>query len=270
MDANETKVSLGLREIFRYRDLFLILAYRDFRVRYAQTYLGFLWAFIQPLLTLLIFTLVFGKAAKVQTGDIPYPVFALVGMSAWAYFAYVMSQASTSVIGSQSMIKKIYFPRLVIPLSKAFVGLIDFAIALVFLTTVIIIYDYPVSGNIVLLPLFVVINAIAALAVGLSLSALTVRYRDFQHITPFLVQFGLYATPIAYPSQIVVDNVPEWLAILYYLNPMAGVVEGFRFAILGYGELNGLIYLSFGTVVVLFGYALFYFKRVERSMADIV
>ena len=270
VEANKKSLNLGLKELIQYKDLFLIMAYRDYRVRYAQTYLGFLWAFIQPALTLLIFTLVFGKAAKVDTGDIPYPVFAIVGMSAWSYFSYVMSQSGNSIIGAQGMIKKIYFPRLVIPLSKAVVGLIDFIIVMAFLIAIMISYGYPLSGNIYSLPLFFTINLISALAVGLWLSALTVRYRDFQHIIPFAVQFGLYVTPIAYPSRLLVERIPEWVTVLYYLNPMAGVVEGYRYAILGLPFSNQYALVSFLMVLLLFVSGLFYFKKVERVMADIV
>ncbi len=270
VESDKKGINLGLNELIVYKDLFLILAYRDFKVRYAQTYLGFFWAFIQPAMTLLIFTLVFGKAAKVDTGEIPYPVFAVVGMSAWAYFSYVMSQSGTSIIGAQNMIKKIYFPRLVIPMSKVLVGLIDFVIVLVFLVVMMMIYEVPFSGKIVFLPAFLVMNVISALGVGLWLSALTVRYRDFQHIIPFAVQFGLYATPIAYPSSLVIKSLPEWLVTLYYLNPMAGVVEGYRWSILGIGELNIYSFISFFMVFLFFVSSLIYFRKVEQVMADIV
>lgn len=270
VDASRSKVDLGLKELFRYKDLFLILAYRDYRVRYAQTFLGFIWAFVQPLFTLLIFTLVFGKAAKVDTGDIPYPVFAMVGMSAWSYFSFVMSQSGGSILGSQGMIKKIYFPRLVIPLGKAFVGLIDFAIVFVFMLILMFTYGFYPSFNIVFLPVFFLINLVCALSVGLLLSALTVRYRDFMHITPFLVQFGLYATPIAYPAELVVKNIPSWLGFIYFLNPMAGVVEGYRYCILGLGNINDLSIVSFIVIFLLFIFSLYYFRKVERIMADIV
>jgi len=270
VDASKSGIDLGLRELRNYKDLFLILAYRDYRVRYAQTFLGFIWAFLQPLFTLLIFTLVFGKAAKVDTGDIPYPVFAIVGMSAWTYFAFVMSQSGSSILSAQGMIKKIYFPRLVIPLGKALVGLIDFGIVFIFMIGVMFIYGLSPSPNIVLLPLFFLINVMCALSVGLLLSAITIRYRDFIHITPFLVQFGLYATPIAYPANLVVDNISPALGIIYFLNPMAGVVEGYRYCILGIGELHNLSVISFFVVGVLFIYSVYYFKKVEKIMADIV
>ena len=270
VDANKSTFSLNLKELFSYRDLFLILAYRDLRVRYAQTFLGLAWAILQPLFTLMIFTLVFGHFVKVQTGGVPYPVFALCGMVGWTYFSFVMNQSGNSIIGAQEMVKKIYFPRLVIPLSKAVVGLVDFCIAFVLLVMLILFYDVAVSINIIMLPVFVALTILCALAAGIWLSALSIRFRDFQHITPFLVQVGLYATPIAYPGDVVIRTLPEAGVILFYLNPMAGIVEGFRWSILGYGSLHSVSFISFAMVIVLFCSGLIYFKKVERVMADLV
>jgi lipopolysaccharide transport system permease protein len=270
VDANKNRFSLNLKELFNYRDLFIILAYRDLRVRYSQTFLGLAWAFLQPVMTLTIFTLVFGRFVKIDTGGIPYPVFALCGMAAWSYFSFVMNQAGTSIVGAQEMIKKIYFPRLVIPLSKAVVGIVDFCVALLLLAILLIAYQVNISADIIFLPLFIVLTIMASLAVGIWLSALTIRYRDFQHVTPFLVQIGLYVTPIAYPSETVIKSLPDWGAFLYYLNPMAGIVEGFRWSILGVGSPHPLFYLSFAVVFILFITGLLYFKKVEKIMADIV
>lgn len=270
VDSSNKKLKIGVSELLKYKDLFLILAYRDFRVRYAQTYLGFVWAFIQPAITLLIFTLVFGKAAKIDTGDIPYPVFAIVGMSAWSYFSFVMSQAGNSIVSASGMINKIYFPRLVIPLGKALVGLIDFVIVFIFLLVIMAIYNFTPSMNVVLLPLFFVANIISALAIGLWISSLNVRYRDFLHIIPFLVQFGLYVTPIAYPAKLLADRIPEWATIIYFLNPVAGIVEGFRYSILGTPFTNWYCLISFGVMLILFVTGLYYFKKTEKVMADIV
>jgi lipopolysaccharide transport system permease protein len=270
VDANKGSFSLNLKELFSYRDLFLILAWRDLRVRYAQTFLGFSWAIVQPVITLIIFTLVFGRFVKVDTGGIPYPVFALCGMVSWTYFAFVMGQSGNSIIGAQEMIKKIYFPRLVIPLSKAVVGLVDFLIAFFLLIVLLKYYRVPVSSNLVILPFFLLLTVLSSLSAGIWLSALSIRYRDFQHITPFLVQVGLYATPIAYPGEIVIDTLPDWGVFLFYLNPMAGIVEGFRWSILGQGSLHAVSYISYAVVVVLFFTGIMYFKRVERIMADIV
>ena len=210
VDANKGSFSLNLKELFSYRDLFLILAYRDLRVRYSQTFLGLTWAVLQPLFTLGIFTLVFGRFVKVDTGDVAYPVFALCGMVAWTYFSFVMNQSGNSIIGAQEMVKKIYFPRLVIPLSKAMVGLVDFLIAFILLIGLILYYDVSISPNIFLLPFFLLLTIISSLAIGIWLSALSIRFRDFQHVTPFLVQVGLYATPIAYPGEVVIHSLSRF------------------------------------------------------------
>lgn len=270
VDAERKGINLNLRELFQYKDLFVILAYRDLRVRYAQTFLGLLWAVLQPLATLIIFTVVFGKVAKVDTGGIPYPLFAVCGMAAWSYFSFVLNQSGNSIIGAQEMVKKIYFPRLVIPLSKAVVGFVDFIIAFIFIIILLIYYNVVPSINIIYLPIFILLTIISALAVGIWLSALTIRYRDFQHIVPFIVQFGLYATPVGYMAKDVVDNLPEWGTFLFYANPMAGIVEGFRWSILGGDAPTIYAYISFSAVLILFVSGLFYFKRVEKVMADIV
>jgi len=270
IDANHKGLRLNIRELLDYRDLFLILAYRDLKVRYAQTFLGLAWAVLQPLATLIIFTVVFGTVAKVDTGTIPYPLFAICGMAAWSYFSFVLNQSGNSIIGAQEMVKKIYFPRLIIPLSKAMVGFVDFAIALVFIIILLAYYGIVPSGNIIYLPFFIIMTIVSALAVGIWLSALTIRYRDFQHILPFFVQFGLYATPVGYPADAIINNLPTWAIYLFYANPMAGIVEGFRWSILG-GVAPGIYaWFSFAMVVILFISGLFYFKRIERVMADIV
>ncbi|MBC8110754.1 MAG: ABC transporter permease, partial [Verrucomicrobia bacterium] len=232
IDANKKRIGLNFRELYQYRDLFFILAYRDLRVRYAQTFLGLLWAVIQPLATLLIFTLVFGRVfqANELPQNVPYPLFALSGMAVWGYFSFVMSNAGNSVISSQGMIQKIYFPRLIIPLSKAVVGLADFTITLIFLLAVMLWFRFVPSGKLLFAPVFIIFTMIAALGVGIWLSALTIRFRDFQHIIPFMVQFGLYVTPVGYPASLIVGNekLPAFVKILYFCNPMAGIVEGFR------------------------------------------
>ncbi|HHZ64470.1 MAG TPA: ABC transporter permease [Flavobacteriales bacterium] len=261
---------LELKELLQYKDLFILLAYRDYRVRYAQTFLGFFWAFIQPFATLLIFTIVFGKAVKVDTGGIPYPLFAVCGMAAWTFFAFVLSNSGSSIVGAQGMIQKIYFPKLIIPLAKAIVGFVDFGIGFLFISILCIYYNFIPSSNIVFLPIFILITIFSALTIGIWLSALTIRFRDFQHIVPFLVQFGLYATPIAYPADLITNTLPKWASILYFLNPMAGVVEGFRWSILGGAPPSDYAYISYAMIFVLFTLGLFYFKKVEETMADIV
>lgn len=265
IDSSRSGLKLNLRELIDYRDLFWVLAWRDIKVRYAQTTLGLLWAVLQPLATLLIFTLIFGRAINVDTGSVPYPVYALSGMLAWSYFGFVLSQSGHSIIGAQEMVKKIYFPRLIIPLSKAVTGFVDFLVTLVFLIILMIFYHVPVSVNIIQIPVYFILNVVAALGVGIWLSSLTIRFRDFQHIIPFLVQVGLYATPIAYPVSII----PDKYQVIYHLNPMAGIVEGFRFCLLG-EPLAPYSWISFVVAIVLFLSSLFYFKMVEKIMADIV
>ncbi len=270
ISASDSNLRLNLRELFSYKDLFFVLAYRDLRVRYAQTFLGLLWALIQPLTTLIIISVVFGRFVKIDTGEIPYPVFAVTGIALWTYFSFVLSQSGSSIIGSQEMVKKIYFPRLVIPLSKAVVGFVDFGVAILLLIALFIYYEIIPSSNIVFLPLFIILTIVSSLAVGIWLSALTIRYRDFQYVVPFFVQFGLYVTPIAYPSEMVIENLPSWATFLYHLNPMAGIVEGFRWCLFG-GELaTGYFMISITFVFIIFIGGIYYFKKIERVMADIL
>lgn len=255
-----------LKDIWQYKDLLYILAWRDYKVRYAQTFLGFVWAFIQPLVTIGIFTLIFSRIAKVDTGDVPYPVFAQSGMVAWTYFAFLISQGGNSIIGAQAMVKKIYFPRLIVPLSKAVVGLVDFGISIVLLLVLGIYYKFTPSLNIVFLPFFIFLVILGGLGIGVWVSALTVRYRDFNHVVPFLVQIGMYAAPIAYSSALV----PEKYQLLYSLNPMVGVIEGMRWCIIG-GEVPGnMIYFSTSVLLLLFISGIMYFKKVDKVMADII
>ena len=270
IDANRSVFSLELKELFHYKDLFYTLAYRDFKVRYAQTFLGLAWGFIQPALTLLVFGLLFGKGLQIDTDGVPYILFAACGLAGWTYFSTVMGQAGNSIIGEQGMVQKIYFPRLVIPLSKAVVGLIDFGITLAIILVLMVVYQYPPSLNIVFLPVFILMAVISALGVGIWLSALTIRFRDFQQIVPFLVRFGMFFTPVAYPAEVVLGKLPDWAAIIYYLNPIAGVVEGFRWSVVGGNPPSGYSLVSFVVVIVLFITSLFYFKKVERTIADIV
>jgi len=270
IDASKSFWQLNLKELFDYKDLFYTLAYRDFRVKYAQTFLGFIWAFIQPVLTLLVFALLFSRGLQVDTQGVPYPLFAACGLAAWTYFATVMGQAGNSIIGAQSMVQKIYFPRLVIPLSKALVGLIDFGITLALILLLMAYYQFVPSHNIVFLPIFILAAIISALGVGIWLSALSIRFRDFQHIVPFLVRFGMFFTPVAYPSSIIVNRIPEWASVIYFLNPIAGIVEGFRWCIFGTNPPGILSFISLGVVLVLFVSSLFYFKKVEKTIADIV
>jgi len=269
IDSTKRNIFPNFRELYRYKDLFLTLSWRDFRVRYAQTSIGLLWAILQPLVTLLILSLVFGKFVGVKT-EVPHLLFTVAGMSIWTYFSYVMTNSGNSIISSQDMVKKIYFPRLIIPLSKAVVGFIDFGISLLILIGLMVFYQVMPSSNIWMAPVFIFVGVIAALGVGIWLSALSVRFRDFQYVVPFMVQIGLYITPIAYPAEFATQQLPSWAAKIYFLNPMAGVVQGFRWSLFG-GEAPGnLMWISVAMILIIFITGLFYFSKVEKSMADYV
>ena len=270
IDAKHRQLFPSFSELRRYKDLFLTLAWRDFRVRYAQTTIGFLWAFIQPAITLIILSLVFGRFAKVDTAPIPHIIFTACGLITWTYFAFVMTNSGKSIIESQGMIKKIYFPRLIIPLSKAVVGLIDMSVTVLILIGLMIYYQITPAGTVWLAPVFLFIGMIAALGVGIWLSALTIRFRDFQHIIPFMVQLGLFISPVAFPAEKVLKGSPDWAVSLYYLNPMAGVVQGFRWSIFGGEPPGNMMYISFGVIALIFITSLMYFKRVEDEIADYV
>jgi lipopolysaccharide transport system permease protein len=270
IDPNKSVFSLDLKELLSYKDLFYTLAYRDFKVKYAQTFLGFIWAFIQPFMTLIVFALVFSRGLQIDTGNVPYVLFAACGLAGWSYFSTVMGQAGGSIIGAQGMVQKIYFPRLIIPLSKAVVGLIDFLISLLIIFFLMFMYSYSPSANIIYLPFFILMAIVAALGAGIWLSALTIRYRDFQYVVPFLVRFGMFFTPVAYPASLLIKRIPDWAAVIYYLNPIAGVIDGFRWSILNSDPPNALSYISFCVVVILFTSSLFYFKKVEKKIADII
>ncbi|MCS6991426.1 MAG: ABC transporter permease [Chitinophagales bacterium] len=265
--ANRSGLRLNLPELLRYRDLLWLLAYRDYRVRYAQTFLGFAWAFVQPLLTMIVFILVFNKAAGVDTGDIPYPVFVMTGLWAWSYLSFVLTQGGQSLILSSHLITKVYFPRLLIPLAKSLVAFIDFSVTFVFLVVLMLVYQYAPSPNVITLPLWLLALIALSVSAGIWLSALTIRFRDIQHAIPFLVQIGLYFSPVAYHS----SRVPEQYHTLFYLNPLAAIIDGFRWAVLGtpLPEFPYLAY-SLAVIVLLLVSGLYYFKRTERIMADIL
>lgn len=267
IEAGRPRLALHLKEIFHYRDLLWMLAFRDYRVRYAQTALGFSWALIQPLLTLLILILVFNKAVKVDTGSIPYPIFAITGLWAWSYFAYVITQAGQSIVSSQALVTKIYFPRLIIPVSKGIVGFIDFIIVFLLLLLLMAWYRFVPGSNIIALPVLIVAVVLFSLATGIWFSALTIRFRDLQYVIPFLVQIGLYLSPVGYPS----SQIPSEYKSLYYLNPMAGIIDGFRWCLLNspLPETRFLIY-SGAIILLLFFSGIYYFQRTERVIADII
>jgi homopolymeric O-antigen transport system permease protein len=248
------------------RELLYFLVWRDLKVRYKQTVLGAAWAVIQPFLTMVIFAVVFGRLARLPSDGLPYPVFAYCALVPWSYFATALAQSSNSLVDQSRLITKVYFPRLLVPLASVVAGLADLAITIVVLLGMLLYYGIVPTIAVLTLPLFVVLAMLTALAVGLWLSALNVRYRDVRHTIPFLIQFWLFATPVAYSSSLV----PERWRTVYGLNPMAGVVEGFRWALLGRDPPGPMLLVSVVTVVAIATGGLFYFRRMERSFADIV
>jgi lipopolysaccharide transport system permease protein len=243
------------------------LTWRDVKVRYKQTALGAAWAIIQPLFMMLVFSLFFGRLAKIPSDGIPYPIFTFCALLPWQLFAHALTESSNSLVGNQNLITKVYFPRLVVPIAAVLGGLVDFAVAFAILLVMMFYYGIVPTWAIVTLPGFILLAVVTALGVGLWLSALNVKYRDVRYTITFLVQFWLFATPVAYPSSIV---PAKWRA-LYGLNPMAGVVEGFRWALLGKTEAPGaMLWVSVAVVIVILIGGLYYFRRMEQEFADIV
>jgi lipopolysaccharide transport system permease protein len=260
-------ISLRLNDVWQYRELLYFLTWRDVKVRYKQTALGATWAVIQPLFTMLVFSLFFGRLAKMPSDGLPYPVFAYAALVPWTFFANGLAQSADSLVGSANLLRKVYFPRLLIPMATVLAGLLDFIIAFVVLLGLMLWYQVLPTANIVWLPLFLLLALVTALGVGLWLSALNVLFRDVRYTVPFLVQFWLFATPIAYPSSLL----PEPWRIVYGLNPMAGVVEGFRWALLGTSNAPGpMVAVSACVAVALLVGGAYYFRRMETTFADMV
>ena len=260
-------VSLRLGELWEYRELLYFLTWREIKVRYKQTVLGAGWAIIQPLFTMLIFSLFFGRLAKVPSDRIPYPLFSLAGLVPWTFFANGLSQSATSLVANSNLISKVYFPRLAIPLAAVLSGTVDFAISFVLLLGMMAFYHYVPPLRCVYLPLFFLLAFVSALGVGLWLSALNVEYRDVRYTIPFLTQFWMFATPIVYPSSLLHG---PW-RIVYGLNPMVGVVEGFRWVLIGTDTAPGpmIAVSSIAAGLILVGGA-FYFCRMEKTFADVI
>jgi len=258
---------INVRELWAYRELLGLLAWRDVSVRYKQSLVGFGWAVIQPLMTMIIFTVIFGKFAKLPSDGLPYPIFTYCALLPWGYFARSLNDSSDSLVGSANLITKVYFPRMILPLSKVFAGLIDFAIAFTILWGMMFWYRIPPNAGIFLLPLFILLAMLTALGTGLWLTALNVKYRDVRFVVPFLTQLWMYASPVAYSTSLI----PEKWQWLYGLNPMVGVIEGFRWALLGKSAPNiEMMAVSFGIVLVVLAGGLFYFRKMEQTFADIV
>jgi homopolymeric O-antigen transport system permease protein len=256
-----------LRELWEFRELLFFFAWRDIKVRYRQTVMGVLWAIIQPFFTMVIFSLFFGRLANVPSDGVPYPVFSFAALVPWTFFANALSQASNSLVVNASMVKKIYFPRLALPIATVLAGVIDFALSFVVLLGIMLYYGLVPTINVIWLPFFALLALVASIGVSLWLSAMNVQFRDVRYTIPFLTQAWLFVTPIAYPSSLL----PEPWRIMYGLNPMAGVVEGFRWALLGTDTAPGkMIFVSALVAVTLFVSGAFYFRRMEQSFADVL
>jgi lipopolysaccharide transport system permease protein len=260
--------ALNLKELWVYRELIYFMTWKDLKVRYKQTLLGASWAILQPFLTMVVFSIFFGELAGVPSDGVPYPIFAFTALLPWTLFSKALSDASRSLVQSSHMITKVYFPRLILPLASVLAGVVDFFLAMLVLMGMMVFYQVAPTSAVWALPLFLLLALVTALGVGLWLSALNVLYRDIGYILPFLTQFWLFITPIAYPASMV----PEKWRILYALNPMTGVVEGFRWALLGTQQANSWMMLAVSTLiaVVVLVSGLFYFRRMERLFADMV
>ena len=258
-------VPINLGDLWRYRELVVFLAWRDISVRYKQTVLGAAWAIIQPFFTMLVFSVFFGSLGKIPSDGLPYPVFAFCALLPWQLFAYSLGESGNSLVANQNLITKVYFPRVVIPISATLGGLLDFVIAFMVLLGMMLFYHIQPTSAVWTLPFFVLLAVLTALGAGLWLSALNVEYRDVRYTIPFLTQFWMFITPIAYPSSIV----PEQWRTLYGINPMVGVVEGFRWALLGTGSPPGpLMAVSVLAALLMLVSGLYYFRRMERTFAD--
>jgi lipopolysaccharide transport system permease protein len=256
------------KDLWRYRELFYFLAWRDILVRYKQTAIGMAWALIRPFLTMVVFSIVFGQLAKLPSQGVPYPILVFTAMLPWQFFANSLSECSNSLITNSNLISKVYFPRLIVPTSAVVVSFVDFLVSGMILLGLMAWYNFVPSWRILTLPLFIGVAFAASIGVGLWLASLNVQYRDFRYIVPFIVQFGLYISPVGFSSSVV----PEKWRLLYSLNPIVGVIDGFRWAILGgesYLYLPGFV-LSLGLVALLFFSGIWYFRKMERKFADVI
>ena len=262
-------VSLRLRELWDYRELLYFMTTRDIKIRYKQASLGVAWAVLQPLMNMVVFTIFFGKLAKMASDGVPYFIWNFTALVAWFFFANSLNQTTNSVVGNANLVKKVYFPRLAIPIATVGSGLVDFAVSFVVLLVMMAIKGIVPTANVVFLPLLVLLALVTALGVGLWLTALNVQFRDVRFIVPFVTQFWMFATPVVYSSSLL-DKYPVWKT-LYGLNPMAGVVEGFRWALLGAKTQPGpIIVVSAASALVVLVSGAFYFRRMEKNFADIV
>lgn len=259
------------RDLWRYRDLFYFLAWRDLLVRYKQTVFGVLWAVLRPFLTMLIFVVIFSRVAGLPSDGVPYAILVLGGMLPWQFFASALSESSSSLVTNANLITKIYFPRIILPASSVIVAMVDFAITLGLLALVMAWHGYVPPARIILLPTFVALALVAAMGPGLIATALNVKYRDFRFVIPFVVQFGLYVSPVGFKSRIIEDKLGPAARLLYSLNPMVGVIDGFRWCIGAESSLHGTsLLISICTSLFLLWLGIRIFRRTEKSFADVV
>lgn len=256
------------KELFAYKELFLFLAWRDILVRYKQTIIGIAWSVLRPLLTMVVFTVVFGKLAKMPSEGIPYPILVFSAMLPWQFFSNTISESGNSLISNSNMISKVYFPRIIIPTTSMIVSLIDFLISSVILVLIMLFYRFTPTIYVLFIPFLLILEIMTSLGIGYLISALNVKYRDFRYIIPFLVQFGLYISPVGFSSSVI----PEKWRLIYSINPMVGIIDGFRWAIIGEKfqiYLPGFV-LSIGIGIIIFIIGFTFFRKTEREFADII
>lgn len=272
------------KDLWRYRELFYILTWRDLKVRYKQTVLGVAWSVIRPFLTMVIFTIIFsGVAGLPSEGNAPYAIMVYVGLLPWQFFANALSESSNSLVSSANLISKVYFPRLIIPTASIITACVDFLISFVLLLLLMAIYQYVPSWQIIFLPFFLIVAFLAAFGVGLLLTAMNVKYRDFRYIIPFIIQFGVYVSPVGFSSNIVYEKLgqkmiemdmaglTDYLIALYALNPMVGVIDGFRWSIIGNAQMNWSMFgVSIVMCLLILAYAISYFRKTEKTFADVI
>lgn len=267
IEASRSLFDMNWREFWEYRELVYFMVWRDLTTRYKQTALGIGWAILQPVFTMLIFSLIFSRVAKIPTGDTPYALIAFTGLVPWTYFSQAVGRSGQSLIKDSNLISKVYFPRLIIPLAASITPMIDFALAFLVMAAMLLWYQVAPGPQALMLPLFVLMAAAAAFSVGLWFSALNVRYRDVQHIIPFFVQIGMFASPVAYPTYLV----PQQWQTIYALNPMVAVIEGFRWCLLGAAAPTpAMVGMGLLTIAVLAPTGFLYFKSTERTFADVI
>ncbi len=265
--ASRGWVSIGLGEVWRYRELLLFLVWRDVKVKYKQTVVGLVWVIVQPVVTMIIFTFVFGRLAGLPADGAPYPLFVLAGLIPWAYFASSLAGSTTSIVGSGGLMSKVYFPRLVVPIATVIGGLVDFIVSCGILAVLMVWYDRPAALRMFALPVFVLLAMATALGVGLWLSMLNVQFRDVQFTVPFLTQIWLFCSPVAYSNGLI----PPHFRLLFALNPMTVVINGFRWSLLGTdAHFRGINLVSIGAVVVVLASGLVYFRRAEKTFVDVI